>query len=75
MRMPSTEQLDTAIAWLRTNNGTNGEAGNCVAVAAWLDNIDQNRILRETAREAGVPVSRLRERLRIVTNPRRKESS
>jgi len=58
--MPTVQQLETAAAWLDVNEGTDGEADDCAAVAQWL--MHQARMLadRDIAREAGVPVRHVR---------------
>jgi hypothetical protein len=63
VKRPTTEQLDTAIAWLNANNGDHGEAERCTAVARWLEHDEQDRMVRSAARKAGVPVAKVRERL------------
>lgn len=60
---PTTADLDTAIAWLRCNNGKDGEMERCEAVAAWLEHEERERYLRYAARQAGVPMARLRREL------------
>lgn len=64
MKMPGTDDLNTAIAWLRSNEGDNGEADRCAAVADWIEYEERERYLRLAARDAGVPVARLRRRIR-----------
>lgn len=61
--MPSIEALDTAIEWLRCNEGDDGEADRCRAVANWIEHEERERTLRRAAREAGVPVAAVRRRL------------
>lgn len=61
--MPGTDAIDTAIAWLRSNGGEDGESERCAAVADWIESEEFERYLRKTAREAGVPVARLRRRI------------
>jgi hypothetical protein len=61
--MPGTDTLDTAIAWLRSNEGDNGEAERCAAVADWLEHEERERALRSAARQAGVQIARVRRRL------------
>ncbi len=36
MKIPSPEDIDTAICWLRQNKGPRGEAEECQRVAVWL---------------------------------------
>jgi hypothetical protein len=64
IRKPATEQLDTAIAWLRSNEGDEGEAERCAAVADWIEAVEADAHLRNAARNAGVSVAALRKRLR-----------
>ena len=63
-KMPSDAALDIAIMWLRDNEGDEGEADACKSVADWLDSEKDERWLRSQARAAGVPVARLRRKLR-----------
>lgn len=63
MKRPTTEQLDTALAWLRSNEGDNGEAERCQAVADWLEHQEREAVLRRAAREGGVSVKALRSKL------------
>ena len=63
MKMPSTEALDVAIAWLECNEGTGDEGAACKAVASWLEHMNREAWLRHEARAAGVPVARLRRKL------------
>jgi rRNA-processing protein FCF1 len=62
-KRPTTDQLDTAIAWLRANEGDQGEAGRCAAVADYLEAVEQDAMIKQAARKAGVPVSMVRKRL------------
>ena len=61
--MPDTETIDTAIAWLRSNEGDNGESERCNTVANWLDSEDYERYVRHAARQGGVAVANLRRKL------------
>lgn len=63
MKPPTKEQLDTAIAWLRSNEGDNGESQRCAAVADWMEAMELDRYIKGEARKAGVPVDALRRRL------------
>lgn len=54
-RLPPKESLDTAIAWLRSNEGIDGEALRCAAVADWLECRETYEYARTEARKAGVP--------------------
>lgn len=63
MKMPSTGELNTAIAWLRSNNGNEGESERCEAVAAWIEHEEFERLLRNTARAHGLPIAAVRRRI------------
>jgi len=67
-RTPTDDQFNTAIAWLQANeadtNDGYDEKAACEAVAAWLDEYRFNQMLREKARELGVPVSAVRKRIK-----------
>lgn len=63
MKRPTTEQLDTAVAWLNSNEGDNGEAERCKAVADWLEHQERETVLRNAAREGGISVKALRRKL------------
>lgn len=63
VKRPTTEQLDTAIAWLNSNTGDCGESERCASVARWLETNEQDHMVRSAARKAGVPVAKVRERL------------
>lgn len=63
MKMPPDDALDTAIAWLRDNEGDGGESDRCKAVADWLNHEQIERALRDHAYKAGVPVASLRRKL------------
>ncbi len=64
MDMPSDEELETASLWLKANEGVEfDEAIRCKAVAEWLEFMRRERYLRRAARDAGVPVARLRRKL------------
>lgn len=60
IRPPATEQIEQAAEWLRINEGDEGEAEACHAVADWILAVDDDRSLRLQARRAGVTVARLR---------------
>lgn len=64
MGTPTRNQIDVAILWLRTNEGDNGESEACAAVADWLQDLERNKFLRRKAKEAGIPVAALRQRLK-----------
>lgn len=51
MARVTTEQLATAAEWLDTNNGEQGEAEACSAVAEWLRAEIQRRLVDAAARE------------------------
>lgn len=70
MKMPSTEQLNVAISWLRANEGIDGEADACEAVAAWIEHEERERLIRSKARAAGVSVARFRRRLNEIMDRR-----
>lgn len=63
MRMPGTDELNTAIAWLRSNEGSNGEADRCAAVADWIEHEETERYIRHTARQAGVTIAAVRRKI------------
>ena len=63
IRMPGTDQLNTAIAWLRCNEGDNGEAENCQAVADWIEYMEREAFIRSTARSSGVTAAEVRRKL------------
>ena len=63
MARPTQDQMDTAAEWLRINEGDEGEAEACEAVADWLEQQAEAQMMREMAREQGVRVSDLRARL------------
>lgn len=63
MKRPTEKQLDTAIAWLRSNEGDDGERERCAAVADWLEQQEMDAVLRSEARKAGISVKTLRSRM------------
>ena len=63
MKMPSGDDIDTAVLWLRSNDGDNGEKERCERVAAWLDYMDSERYIKSAARTAGVPPAMIRRKL------------
>lgn len=63
VRMPPQSQTDIAVQWLLSNEGRDGEAEACKAVAEWIDHLQSEAYLRKTARAAGVTVARLRRKL------------
>jgi|GEM_PF-2718621 len=62
-RIPSDFAIVVALDWLRCNEGTGGEAEACREVADWIAATVDDANLRNAARRAGVPLSRLRRRL------------
>jgi hypothetical protein len=64
MRMPPTEAIDTAIAWLESNEGDNGEAERCKLIAKWLEHMNTEAFIRHEARARGVTPARLRRLLK-----------
>jgi hypothetical protein len=60
---PDKEQVDIALDWLRSNEGDNGEAEACRALADWAEQYFQDRWLRIEARYHGVPVAALLRKL------------
>lgn len=63
IRFPTEEEISTAIAWLRVNDGGDGESDRCVAVAEYLRLVADDRTLRLEARKAGITVATLRRRI------------
>jgi hypothetical protein len=63
MKRPSDGDMQTAILWLDSNEGDDGESDSCQRVAQWLAQIVDEAINRHIARKAGVPVKALRDRL------------
>lgn len=63
MKLPPTEQIDIAVAWLECNEGEGQEGEACRAVAAYLEHQNKEAFLRREARAQGVPVARLRRKL------------
>ncbi len=64
MRTPTPDQLRTAADWLEVNEGLEGEAERCKAVSVWLNAQADAQEMRAECRKAGVPVAKLRARLR-----------
>lgn len=54
MKLPSDDHIQTALLWLRSNEGEGEEKEACEAVADWLETFAQNDWLRRAARDAGV---------------------
>lgn len=67
MKMPPDAKLNTAIAWLESNEGEGDEGAACKAVAAWLEHQRDERLIRSAAREGGVTVAALRRKLAQVS--------
>jgi len=67
-KKPSEEDFNIALMWLENNEGGEGEAEACQRVADWLRNLMDDGYLRRKAREAGVPVAKLRQRLREMAH-------
>jgi hypothetical protein len=63
MRMPGTDDLNIAIAWLRSNEGDNGEAEACARVADWIEHEEHERAIRYGARAAGITTAMLRRKM------------
>lgn len=67
MATPTPEQLRRAAHWLELNEGPDGEADDCNAVAAWLYRQADNAELRALCRDAGVSVAQAREAIAKAT--------
>lgn len=65
MKQPTDSQLETAIEVLRAYDGEMepDNQRDVNAVIAWLDLLIANRMIRNRAREAGIPTAALRKRL------------
>lgn len=69
MATPSPDDLRFAADWLRCYDDEHdggGDTRRMEAVAAWLDARADAREVRAVARESGVPVAKLREKLREI---------
>jgi hypothetical protein len=70
MKRPTTQQLDIAAEWLLVNNGNEGEAEACKAVADWLQHIreqvETSAAIKAVAKETGARVSDVRKAVRTV---------
>jgi hypothetical protein len=64
MKRPTPDQIETARSWLDVNEGEEGEAEACRAVAAWLRHLESARTLRTLAREAKVPMRDVRKAIK-----------
>lgn len=60
MTRPDLDSFSQAAEWLRANEGPNGEAEACAAVADWLEDYARKAMQREIAREVGAPVAKVR---------------
>lgn len=67
-RMPSDEDIGTAIAWLECNEGDGGEVEACQRVADYLQDRMIDRAIGREARRAGVSPKDLRRKLKEL-NP------
>lgn len=65
---PTPEQLRLAAMWLKCNEGGEGEADDCAAVAAWLYRQADNAELRALCRDAGVSVAKARAAMAKTTS-------
>jgi hypothetical protein len=61
---PAQSQIDIATLWLENNEGQEDEREACMAVAKWLQAESLDRKLRLEARLAGIPIDKVRERIR-----------
>jgi hypothetical protein len=61
--MPTQEQINIAVHWLQSNEGDVEEQAACEAVADWINALVFNAYLLKAAREAGVPVAKVRKKL------------
>jgi hypothetical protein len=63
MKLPTTQQLDIAIAWLQCNEGGSKEKASCEAVASYLQDLINDVFIKSEAKKAGVSVVELRRKL------------
>lgn len=63
---PTNEQLLLAAEWLDVNEGEDNEATDCAAVASYLRELVTADEERQIARVNGVPVGKLRKKLREI---------
>lgn len=63
-KFPTQEQIDTAVLWLGINEGDGRERESCEAVALWLAEEIRDRYIRSAARSAGLPMAKVRARLK-----------
>lgn len=66
MKRPTQEQIDTAILWLQTNDGRDGESVACNTVAQWLGHMQREAAVNSLARKVGVTPARMRLKLAEV---------
>lgn len=64
MKTPTPDEMRLAADWLEANDGLEGEAERCKTVAAWLNAQADAQEMRAQCRAAGVPVAKLRAKLR-----------
>lgn len=57
----SADAIMVAIAWLNCNDGIEGEANHCKAVAEWLEVELKNRMVRNISKKTGCSAQRVRE--------------
>jgi len=60
MKKPTQQDFDTAIMWLESNNGRDGEQEACLAVAGWIEQNQKRAFEKSEARRAGCSVKYLR---------------
>jgi hypothetical protein len=70
MNKPSKDQVSTAIAWLRVNEGGGEEQAACEAVADYLKYLEHEALIRNGARQAGVKITVFRRKLRQIMEQR-----
>lgn len=63
MKRPTYDELLLAAEWLDINEGDGGEMYTCRAVAKWLREVADDAVLRSEAKQAGIPVARLRRKM------------
>lgn len=60
MKRPSIEALETAAAWLESNEGVGSESDSCNEVSKWLDSLIEGAKFKKMAKEIGVSVPQLK---------------
>lgn len=70
MSRPTDQQFETALLWLRGNEGDAYESAACASVARWIEQELRDRELKRVAREAGVPIRHARRMLVKATAER-----